>query len=156
MMAKAVFTIDENKLEVTISRVFDASRERLWQAQIDPVQIAQWWGPRAYKLTIEKLETSVGGKWRMRHLDTESNEHWFNGEYKELVEPEKIVRTFNYEPHPEFVMTETVHFEALPDGKTKQIAVTHFPSIEALKGMTGSGMEWGATESLERLAELVA
>jgi uncharacterized protein YndB with AHSA1/START domain len=48
-----------------------------------------------------------------------------------------------------------LHFEEQSGDKTKQTTISRFPSIEALKGMTNTGMERGSTESLQRLAELV-
>ena len=41
--------------DVRIERIFNAPRERVWQAITDPKLIAQWWG-RGNKLVIEKLE----------------------------------------------------------------------------------------------------
>lgn len=154
-MNKAEVKINEDKLEVVISRVFDAPRERVWQAQTNPDLVSRWWGPKDYEMIVEKLEARVGGKWRILHVDLQGKEHWFNGEYKELIELEKIVRTFVYEPYPSDIMEESVLVEEVEGNKTKLTTVSRFPSLDALKGMVGSGMEQGATESLERLAELV-
>ena len=32
--------------EITITRVFDAPRERVWRAWTEPAEIARWWGKR--------------------------------------------------------------------------------------------------------------
>ena len=49
--------------DIVITRVFDAPRERVWQAFTDPKLVAQWWG-RGNKLVIERMEVEKGGHWR--------------------------------------------------------------------------------------------
>lgn len=43
-----------------MERVFDAPRERVWQAMTDPEQLAQWWG-RGNRLVVERFELERGG-----------------------------------------------------------------------------------------------
>jgi hypothetical protein len=52
-------------------------------------------------------------------------------------------------------MTETVTFESLPDGKTRQVTVSKYDNLDDLNGMVASGMERGATSGLDRLAKVV-
>ncbi len=153
-MTKSDVQIDENKLEVTITRVFNASRERVWDACTDPKQVSRWWGPRHLEMTVEKLEAKVGGTWRILQADSRGNEYWFSGEYREVVKPEKIVRTFIYEAFPGAVLVETSLFETVEGNKTKLITIAQLPSSLALQAMTSSGMEKGMIESFDRLAEL--
>lgn len=154
-MSDLQLTVDKEKLESTMTRSFDAPREKVWQAHVDPKLMEQWWGPAKYKTTVETFEPKVGGKWRMIH-EAAGERHVFFGEFKELVEPEKITWTFNYEPYPNSEIVETLHIEELPDGKTRIRTVSRYPSIEALEGMVQSGMEAGANESWNRLADLLA
>jgi uncharacterized protein YndB with AHSA1/START domain len=150
-MAKTDFVIDKKNLAVTITRVFNASPERLWQTHTDPEQIPEWWADTK----VDKFELKVGGVWRFVSNGQDGQEHAFNGVFKELDEPRKIVRTFEYEPWAGHVMTESVTFEPQPDGQTKQITVSKYANIDDLEGMVGSGMERGATAGLDRLAKLV-
>lgn len=150
-MSDTKFEVDKDNLEVRITRVFDATPERLWQAHTQPDQIAQWWD----KTTIDKFELKVGGVWRFVSAGDDGQEHAFNGVFKELDEPRKITRTFEYEPWAGHVMTESVTFEAQPDGKTKQITISKYANLDDLNGMVGSGMERGATAGLDRLAKVV-
>lgn len=147
--------VDKEKLQIRMSRVFNAPRERVWQAHVDPKAIEKWWGPRRYKTTVEKLEPKVGGQWKFVNVDTDGTRHVFYGEFLELVEPEKLTWTFTYEPYPQSVATDALSFEELPDGKTKLSTVSTYPSIEALEGMLQGGMTEGATETWDRLEELV-
>jgi uncharacterized protein YndB with AHSA1/START domain len=150
---KTKFTVDKEKLESTMERVFDAPRETLWKAHIDPDLMAKWWGPGKYETVIHTYEPQVGGKWKISHK-AEGEEHVFYGEFKEVEEPEKITWTFTYAPFPDSVLTETITFTEVEDGKTKLFTVSHYPNIQALEGMLQSGMEEGANESWDRLEEL--
>ena len=149
-MSQTDFSVDQDKLEVRISRVFKATPERLWKAHTDPTEIVQWWDGTA----VDKLELKVGGSWRFVSTAPEQKNN-FRGEFKELDEPNKIVRTFEYEPMPGHVMTETVTFEALPDGQTRQTTISKFDNLEDMNGMVSMGMERGASAGLDRLAKVV-
>jgi uncharacterized protein YndB with AHSA1/START domain len=150
-MSKTNFEVDRGKLEVRITRVFDATPERLWQAHTDPEQIVQWWSDTK----VDVFDFKVGGKWRFVSDGQDGREHGFRGEFKEIDEPRTIVRTFEYEPYAGHIMTESVTFEPMPGGQTKQITVSKYPNLGDLEGMVGSGMERGATSGLDRLAKLV-
>ncbi len=52
------------------------------------------------------------------------------------------------------ILTESTDFEDL-EGKTKVTTSSSYANIEDLEGMVAMGMESGARESYERLAELV-
>lgn len=147
-------TVDKEKLEIKMSREFDAPREKLWHAHTDAKAIEQWWGPRKYKVVVEELEPKVGGKWKFVNL-AKGEKYVFYGEFKELVEPERITWTFTYEPYPDAVSVETITFEELPNNRTRLKTVAKYPSLEALEGMVQSGMEEGARETWDRLTEFV-
>jgi uncharacterized protein YndB with AHSA1/START domain len=92
-------------LEIVMTRVFNAPRELVWKALTGPEAIPQWWGPRYLTTVVDKMDVRVGGAWRYVQHDPDGNEHAFNGVYKELTPPERIVYTFEYEPmagqHPD-------------------------------------------------------
>lgn len=151
-MSKTNFEVDRDNLEVRITRVFDATPERLWQAYTEPEEIAQWWR----NTTIDKLDVRVGGAWRfVDHGQDGKGEHGFRGEFKEVDKPHKLVRTFEYEPWAGHVMTESVTFEPQPDGKTLVTITSKYQNAGDLEGMVSSGMEKGAVAGIERLAKLV-
>jgi uncharacterized protein YndB with AHSA1/START domain len=154
-MGKTDFVVDREKLEVRMSRVFEAPQERLFSAFTDPRQIPRWWGPRRLTTVVDKLDVKVGGAWRFVQRDEGGNEYAFNGVFKEVVEPERITDTFEFEPMAGHVVTETVAFERLPQGKTRVLSTARCATLDDLDGMIASGMESGAVESFERLAELV-
>jgi len=151
-MSKTNFVVDKDNLEVRITRVFNCTPERLWKAHTDPEEIVQWWADTK----VDVLEPKVGGKWRfVSSGEMNGQPNAFRGEFKELDEPRKIVRTFEYEPFPGNVLTETVLLESLGDKQTKQITISKYENLQQLEGMVGMGMERGATSGLDRLAKLV-
>lgn len=151
-MAKTNFEVDKDNLEVRITRVFDATPERMWRAFSDPKEVAQWWR----NTTIDKHEFKVGGAWR--YIDKgqgDGKEYPFNGVYKEIDEPRKISRTFEYEPWAGHGMLETVTFEPQADGKTLVTSIAKYANLDDLNRMVQSGMEHGAVAGFERIAKLV-
>jgi uncharacterized protein YndB with AHSA1/START domain len=142
-------------LEIAMTRVFDAPRELVFKAYTDPAAIPRWWGPRRYTTTVEELDVRPGGKWRFVSRGEDGAEYAFRGEHREIVPPERLVVTFEFEGTPGQIVVDTATFEEI-DGKTKVTIVSRFPSVEARDQMLQSGMEAGAAESWDRLAELLA
>ena len=140
--------------EIVMERVFDAPRELVFKAYTDPNLIPKWWGPRKYTTTVDKMDVRVGGAWRFVQRDADGHEYAFNGVYREIAPPERLSYTFEFEGMPGHVLVETVTFEER-DGKTKVIVTSLFASVEDRDGMLHSGMEQGANESQDRLAELL-
>lgn len=154
-MNKNNLVVEREKLSYSMSRVFNAPRERVWKVMNDPALLPQWWGPSYLITTIDKLEFRVGGVWRFIQRDAGGNEYAFNGVYQEITPPERLTMTFEFEPMAGHISTETMVLEELPGGKTRITATTTFTSLEDLEGMLQSGMEGGAVESWNRLEELL-
>jgi uncharacterized protein YndB with AHSA1/START domain len=152
--------VDQDKKTVSMERVFDAPRELVWKAHTDPDLISQWWGTDQTEMVIDRMDVKVGGEWRFIHKAPDQSgqiqEFAFHGVYKEIKEPEQMTWTFNFEPiGPGHELTETIIFEDLGDGRTKISTTSHFLTAEDLDGMLKSGMETGATQSWNRLENLL-
>jgi uncharacterized protein YndB with AHSA1/START domain len=141
--------------EIVMTRVFDAPRELVFKALTDPARIAQWWGPRRLTTTVAQLDLRPGGVWRFVQHDADGNEYAFHGVFQEIVPPERIVQTFEWEGLPGHVSVETMTLEE-HDGRTTMTARSVFTTAEDRDGMLQSGMEEGARETWDRLAELLA
>ena len=140
--------------EIRIERVFDAPRDRVWQAHTDPALVAQWWG-RGNKLVIERMEVERGGHWRFVEHGPEGI-HGFEGRYREVTPPERIVQTFEWDGMPGHVIVETATFEDLGDGRTRIVTTSLFHTNEERDGMLAAGMEQGLGESYAALDRLLA
>ena len=154
-MSKNNLVVDQPAHAFSMSRIFNAPRELVWKVYNDPALVSEWWGPRYLTTIVEKMEVKVGGAWRFIQKDAKGNEYAFNGVFKEIAPPERLVYTFEFEPMAGHISTDTLIFEELPGGKTKITATTTFDTLEDLEGMLQSGMEDGAVESWDRLEELL-
>jgi uncharacterized protein YndB with AHSA1/START domain len=154
-MAKTEYQIEPGKQEIVVTRVFDAPRELVFKACTDPSLIAKWWGPRRYTTIASKMDVRPGGAWRFVQHDGAGNEFAFSGVYHSVDAPARTVQTFEFEGVPGHVLLDTAIFEEF-DGKTKLTQQSVFQSVEDRDGMVQSGMEEGSTESMDRLAELLA
>lgn len=140
--------------EIRVERIFNAARERVWRAMTDPQLVAQWWG-RGNKLVIERDERERGGHWRyVEH--SEQGVHGFEGRYREVVPPERCVRTFEWDGMPGYVIIETATLEDLGDGRTKLVSTMLFHTTMERDGMMGSGLEGGMNESYAALDLVLA
>jgi uncharacterized protein YndB with AHSA1/START domain len=141
--------------EIVGSRIMDAPPELVFKAYTDPELIPRWWGPRRYATTVDKMDFRPGGVWRFIHRAADGGEHAFNGVYREIVPPKRLVYTFNYEGAPGHEAIETVTFEEAEGGKTRMTDHLLFETREERDGMLNSGMEEGAAETVDRLVELL-
>jgi len=140
--------------EVRVERVFDAPRERVWRAYTDPKLVAQWWG-RGYELVVERLEVERGGHWRFL-VHSPHGVQGFEGRFREVTRPERLVQTFEWDGMPGHVAVETVTFEDLGGGRTKIVTTSLFHTTEERDGMLRSGMEEGLNDSYAALDRLLA
>jgi uncharacterized protein YndB with AHSA1/START domain len=138
--------------EIMMTRVFDAPRDLVFQAHTSSEHIEKWWGRRGSTLIVCELDFRPRGKWRFVERSADGEEHGFRGEYREIVPPERIVWTFEYEGMPGHISVETMTLTE-HGGKTTLTAVSRFDSVEDRDGMLQSGMEVGANETWDRLAE---
>ena len=141
--------------EIMLSRTFDAPRRLVWEAFTKPEHLRQWWGPRNMTTEVCEADVRPGGKWRLVHRGPNGEEYAFRGEFREVVPIERIVQTFEWEGLPGHISVETLTLEER-DGKTTITGRSLFDSVEDRNGMLQSGMEHGAAESYDRLAELLA
>ena len=155
-MSKPEIIVKPGSLEIVTKMTFNAPRELIFKAYTDPDLIPQWYGPRFLTTEVDKLDAQPGGQWRFLNRDPEGNVYAFHGVYHDVVAPERIVQTFEYEGMPGHVVLETAVFEDLGGGKTRVETQSVFQSIEDRDGMAASGMEVGINDGYDRMNELMA
>jgi uncharacterized protein YndB with AHSA1/START domain len=155
---KTTITAEPGKQELFITREFDAPRELVFRAYTDPAIYAQWLGPRGLTTTFDVFEPVSGGKYRFIQKDQDGNEFSFHGVTHEVLAPERIIGTFEFDGLPEagHVVLETTRFEAIAGDRTRVTSQSVFQSVADRDGMLQSGMEVGVNEGYERLDELLA
>jgi uncharacterized protein YndB with AHSA1/START domain len=152
-MGSKQLTVDTpSDKEIVMTRVLDAPRDLVFEAHSSCEHLSHWWGPRRYEISACDLDFQPGGRWRIVHRGSDGQEFVFHGEFREIVRPERITWTFEWEGMPGHVSVQTVAFEER-DGKTTLTTTVWFDTVEDRDGMLQSGMADGAAESMDRLDE---
>ena len=135
---------------MVLTRVFDAPRELVWKLWTGPGHLRKWWGPHGFTLPGCEMDFRTGGKYRFVMRGPDGRGGPFQGVYREIVRNERIVFTAILDKLPghELLTTVTLADEA---GKTKLTVRQTTPPGEA-----GRGQNQGWSETLERLADLLA
>ena len=60
-MNKTNLIAEPGKQGIVVTHVFDAPRELVFKAFTDPNLISQWWGPRRYTTTVDRMDVRQGG-----------------------------------------------------------------------------------------------
>jgi uncharacterized protein YndB with AHSA1/START domain len=147
-------TSEPGTLEIVVTREFDAPRDLVFRAFTEPDLLAQWLGPRAYEMKVDRFEARDGGSWRYIHRDDKGNEFAFHGVFHGDPSPDGFVQTFEFEGYPGHVQMDTARFEEV-GGRTVLHIQSVFQSVADRDGMVSSGMEVGLREGFEKLDELL-
>lgn len=153
---------------LVITRIFNAPRQRVWQAWTNPEHVKKWWGPEFFTSPFVEIDLRVGGKYLycMRGSPGPGmveQDFWSTGVYREIVPMEKLVCTDNFAdkdgnivPAKEYGMGDdwpeellvTIELEDAGEGKTK-MTVTHTGIPDGdMSDMTAAG--WNG--SFDKLA----
>jgi len=144
--------------ELTVSRVIDAPRERVWRAFADPAEIVKWWGPDGFTNRTQERSFKSGGEWRHVMIGPDGTEYQNLAHYEEVVAPERIVYTNGggKKGAPGLRMRTTITLKDL-GGKT-EVSIHHVfdtrqmrdDAVNVYRAIEGGG------QTLARLNALVA
>ncbi len=152
-----VMTVYSDGGELVFERTFDAPRDIVWAAFMDPERIPRWWGPHGTTTTVVEMDVRVGGTWRYRSSAADREDVVFHGEYLEIEPPERFTWTFLFDVPGlgDQGGPESFTFEDL-GGRTKVTSISHFGSAEEIEGALESGMISGAVETWDRFEAMLA
>jgi uncharacterized protein YndB with AHSA1/START domain len=89
-------THDGSQDAVVIERSFDAPVDLIWQMWTNPEHFKAWYGPDGATIPVAKMDVRVGGA-RLVCMEMQTPngamQMWFTGEYREVVENERLVYT---------------------------------------------------------------
>lgn len=74
-----------------LTRVFDAPRERVFQAWSEAERLEKWWGAKGFGMRVATLEFRPGGVFHYAMKLPDGREIWGKFVYQEIQTPEKIV-----------------------------------------------------------------
>jgi len=144
--------------EIVISRVFDAPRQMVFDTMSKPDLLQRWLtGPPGWKMTVCENDLRLGGTFRHVWRGDDGGEMAMTGVYREVVPPQRIVRTESFtfgcasqmgEQLAKLVLTEQGR-------KTFLTLTVLYPTKEARDATIASGMERGVSASYDNLEELL-
>jgi uncharacterized protein YndB with AHSA1/START domain len=139
--------------EIVMTRVFDAPRQLVFDALSKPELLKRWFGPHGHSLVVCDVDFTVGGAWRFVIESPDGGRMGMSGVYREIVPGERTVHTESFDDYPGDSVITTVLTE--DDGKTTLTATVLYDSRETRDAVIESGMEHGAAETYDRLADLL-
>jgi uncharacterized protein YndB with AHSA1/START domain len=139
--------------EIVLTRVFDAPRHMVFDAFTKPALLKRWFGPRGWSLEVCEVDLKVGGGFRFVLRGPGGKSMGMRGLYREIVPPERSIHMESFDDYPGESQVTAVFTEL--EGKTTLTATVLYPSPEVRDIVLKTGMEHGAAESYDKLAELL-
>jgi len=140
--------------EIVMTRVFDAPRRLVFDALTKPELFQRWFGPRGWLLAVCEIDLKVGGAWRSVLRGPGGREMGMRGVFQEIAPPERFASTESFDDYPGESLNTLVLSEQ--GGKTTLTITVQYQSQETRDAVIKSGMEHGAAECYDKLAELLA
>jgi len=137
---------------LTITRVFDAPRQLVFQAFTDPKHAVKWLGPRHCPAVHFEADLRPGGSWRGCLRGGEGDE-WHGGVYREIVPPERLVYTFAWDNSDGKPGRETLITVTFAEHGSKTLMTFSQGVFNTDGDIEGHGEGWNS--SFDRLAEYV-
>jgi uncharacterized protein YndB with AHSA1/START domain len=141
--------------QIGLTRLFDAPQRLVFEAMSQPEHIRRWWGNLAegYSVPVCEVDLRVGGAWRFVNRTPKGEEAAFNGIYREIVPPDRLVFTEIFEKFPD---TESIVTAVFTDegGKTRLTVTAEYPTRDIRDMVIKTGMAKGAAISYDRLEEV--
>jgi uncharacterized protein YndB with AHSA1/START domain len=140
--------------EVVMTRVFDVPRRLVFDALTKPELLKRWFGPRGWSLVVCEADLKAGGAWRWVLRGPDGRDMGMRGVYQEITPPERLVSTESFDDYPGESLNTLILSEE--DGKTTFTITVRYASQEIRDAVIKSGMEHGAAECYDKLAEMLA
>ena len=140
--------------EIRMVRVFDAPRAMVYDAFTKCELLRRWFGPQGFSLSVCEGDFKVGGGWRFVVRGPDGSEMGMRGKIREMVRPERLVHVETFDDYPGEALATTTFVES--GGKTTVTINLQYDSKQVRDAVVNSGMEHGAAESYDRLAEYLA
>ena len=155
-------TQDRNTLDLVLTRIFNASREKVWEAWTNPEQLKKWWGPKDFTAPEITSDLQKGGVYLYCVQAPNGQKIYITGVFKEIKPPEKLIFTGSFaDEHGNPVSgsyygmdghesgMQTVEFEDLGDETKVTLRQEGLPPEE----IDGEGKSWN--QSFDKLAQIL-
>ncbi len=141
--------------ELYLSRIYDAPVQRVWDAWVDPEQVARWWGPRGFSLTTEHKDVRAGGSWKYVMHGPDGVDYPNHTKFLEVDEGARLVYDHGGSDDRPPMFRVTVTFEAVGE-RTKMELTMALATAEAAQEAKKFIKKAGGDGTWDRLAEYLA
>ena len=146
----------EAEREIVLTRVFDAPRERVFDAFTGAEHLSHWWGPRGFTTTTREMDVRPGGVWRFVMHAPDGTDYPNRVVYTEIARPERLAYDHGDDDGSGSVSFRVTATFADEGGRTRLTWRLLFPTAEAREGAVRFGVVEGGTQTLDRLGEHLA
>ena len=140
---------------IEITRVFDAPRERVWREWTEPESFADWFGGAESEVPLGSvsMDVRVGGSLRLTMFyGPDRREIRWEGEYREVEPPERLVFTISDRPGADEVELVIVVLADIGQGRTEM----RFEQRGHLRPEQYEATKRGWSGFFDRIAERIA
>jgi uncharacterized protein YndB with AHSA1/START domain len=134
---------------LVLTRVFDAPRTLVFEAWSTPEHLANWFGPSNFTLPFCEVDFRAGGKYRLCMRSPEGKDYWVHGVYREIVEPQRLVFTWERDGADDEHAGHTLVTITLEDVAGKTRLTLHHATFGSTEIRDGHGQGW--SEAFGRL-----
>ena len=143
--------------QITITRLFDASREKVFAYLTDAEHLKEWWGPEGFSVSEARSDARAGGEFFLMMQGPDDMGGPVNGEYVEVVPPEVVAMTSwvlgedgerILESHERMTLTDV-------GGKTELVLEATGKALQPFAAAMLSGMRAGWNQSFQILDEVL-
>ena len=157
-MATKTTTAAEGR-DLIVTRIIDASREKVFRAWTEPALLKRWFAPLPWITPIVETDVRVGGSSLIVMRGPDGKEFPNRGVYLEVIENQRLVFTDAFskawEPSEKPFMTVILTFDEL-NGQTKYTARVRHWTMADREAHEKMGFHQGWPIYTEQLAALVA
>ncbi len=100
---------------ISITRIFNASPQDVFEAWTSPAQFGRWFGTESTAVEDVRMDLRVGGAWSARMILRDGTEIGWHGSYIEVEAPYRLVLSLSDRPGDQFERV-TVDLKEVDDG----------------------------------------
>jgi uncharacterized protein YndB with AHSA1/START domain len=143
---------------VSLTRRFDAPRERVFAAWTSAEHLMQWFGPKDFTVHSCEADARSGGVFRLCMRAPDGRDFWVRGSYREVVVPERVViDCVGDDEHGDAMIEEVIQATFSEDaGGTKLVLQADAAGLSARAVAALGGMPEGWAQTIDRLSFCVS
>jgi uncharacterized protein YndB with AHSA1/START domain len=146
MMDKRSNVSSISSQETVATRIFDAPRDTVFKAWAEQKHLEKWWGPKGFKVHVNKLDFRPEGVFHYRMQSPDGHEMWGKFIYREIVAPERLAFVISFSDKD----GNTVRSAASPDWPLELLLTATFAEHQGRTTLAIQGVPTNATEAEQK------